>query len=208
MRCDQTQTLLFDYVDDRLADQVRMEVGDHLETCSNCQSDYQGILDLQAQANVWHDLPVPKWQPPAIPGRSLFDNFQQWFPSLASAAALLGVLAIYVGQPASAPVPALDPVAATDYAGRGVPVAYGSGGDYSANPELESLMLDNRSQRQAELRALVRLLRLEMDRRSEETEESLRYVIAHQLQGQREIDDLYDRLQQINYKGPGNRGQM
>ena len=90
MRCDQTQTLLFDYVDDRLADQVRMEVGDHLETCSDCHSDYQGILDLQAQANVWHELPVPKWQPPAIPARSLFGNFQQWFPSLASAAAPSG----------------------------------------------------------------------------------------------------------------------
>ncbi len=208
MRCDQTQTLLFDYVDDRLADQVRMEVGDHLETCSDCHSDYQGILDLQAQANVWHELPVPKWQPPAIPARSLFGNFQQWFPSLASAAALLAVLAIYVGQPATGPAPALNPVAETTYQNRGVPVGYPSSALYSTDPELESLMLDNRSQRQEELQALVRLMRLEMDRRSEETEESLRYVITGQLQGQRDIDDLYDRLQQINYQVPGNREQM
>ncbi len=208
MRCDQSQTLLFDYADDRLADQVRMEVGDHLETCSDCRSDYQGILDLQAQASVWHELPVPKWQPPGIPGRSFFDNFHQWFPSLASAAALLVVLTIYVGQPAGVPVPQRSSVAETGLQDRGTPVAYDSAAAYSANPELESLMLDNRSQRQEELQALVRLLRLEMDRRSEDTEESLRYVISHQLQGQRDIDDLYDRLKQVNYEVPGNREQM
>jgi hypothetical protein len=70
-------------------------------------------------------------------------------------------------------------------------------------------MLNNRMQRQEELQALVRLLRSEMDRCTEETEESLRYVIAHQIQEQREINDLYDRLQQINYErsANGSRGR-
>ena len=42
MHCDQAQSLLFDYVDDHLPDQVRLDVGDHLETCTDCQLDYQG----------------------------------------------------------------------------------------------------------------------------------------------------------------------
>jgi len=73
MHCDQAQSLLFDYVDDHLPDQVRLDVGDHLETCTDCQLDYQGILGLQSQARLWHDLPAPNWQPPAIPGRSLVE---------------------------------------------------------------------------------------------------------------------------------------
>ncbi len=60
----------------------------------------------------------------------------------------------------------------------------------------------NRTQRQQELEVLVRLLKGEMDRRSLETEESLRYVIAHQIQGQRELDDLYERVQKISYPAP------
>ena len=37
---------------------------------------------------------------------------------------------------------------------------------------------------------LSQLLKAEMDRRSLETEESLRYVIAHQVQEQAELDEL------------------
>ena len=44
----------------------------------------------------------------------------------------------------------------------------------------------------------MRLLKAEMDRRSLETAESLRYVITHQIQEQRELDDLSLRIRQIS----------
>jgi hypothetical protein len=206
MLCDQAQSLLFDYVDDHLPDQVRLDVGDHIETCTDCQADYQGILALQSQASLWHDLPAPQWQPPAMPGKSIFEAFQQWFPSLASAAALIAVAVLYIGQPSTdvtgtVPTPVsfpADSAGGNNFPPAGLPVVY------TGDNGLETIMLDNRMQRQEELQALVRLLRSEMDRRSEETEESLRYVIAHQIQGQREINDLYDRLLQINYERSAN----
>ncbi len=207
MHGDQAQSLLFDYVDDHLPHQVRLEVGDHIETCTDCQADYQGILALQSQASLWHELPAPSWQPPAIPGRSIFEAVQQWFPSLASAAALVAVAVLYIGQPSTDRTATVNPAVVSfptgnlggnDLGRSGLPVRY------STDSGFETFMLDNRMQRQEELQALVRLLRSEMDRRTDETEESLRYVIAHQIQGQREINDLYDRLQQINYERSAN----
>ena len=67
---------------------------------------------------------------------------------------------------------------------------------------LQSVLDSNRTQRQQDLEALARLLKGEMDRRSLETEESLRYVIAHQIQSQQELDDLYQRVQMISYPAP------
>ncbi len=47
-----------------------------------------------------------------------------------------------------------------------------------------------------------------MDRRNEETEASIRYVISHQIQGQREIDYLYQYIQKVGSTQPPAREQM
>ncbi|MDH3644532.1 MAG: zf-HC2 domain-containing protein [Gammaproteobacteria bacterium] len=193
MHCDQAETLMFDYVEDRLSHDMRMRVGDHLEGCASCQGLHNGILDMQAQARVWHDVAPPPWQLPRVHSRFDLSGMAQWFPSLASAVALILVITIYfqqpgqapLGQPALLPSPTPSPMANTD-----------------TQPVLEHLRASSRDQRQQEMEALVRLLKAEMDRRSLETEESLRYVIAHQIQGQRELDDLSRQVQQINYPVP------
>jgi hypothetical protein len=123
--------------------------------------------------------------------------WQQWFPSLASALALILVVGLYLKTPAAV----LPPAAAA-------PTGYSAGTTPAASPinaGRESVQASNRLERQQELQALVTLLRAEMDRRNEETEESLRYVIAHQIQGQREIDDLYQYIRKVSRSQTGSQ---
>ena len=51
-------------------------------------------------------------------------------------------------------------------------------------------MAANRAQREQELAALAATLKQEMDRRAFETEDSLRYLVTHQVQGERRLNDL------------------
>ena len=60
---------------------------------------------------------------------------------------------------------------------------------------VKSVMDGSRKQRQEELQALLKMLKAEMDRRSIETEESLRFVITNQLHGQEELDELYKQVE-------------
>lgn len=191
MRCEQARAHLFEHADEALPEHLRSAVSAHLEGCPVCREDYESIVELTLRASVWHDVPAPRWQPPVVGARLGLESFRQWFPSVASALALLLVVGLYLRPPApeGAAAPRA-PVAGT------LPVQAGSALPVSAS--VESLLTSNRLERQQELQALVQLLRAEMDRRSEETEESLRYVIAHQLQGQREIDDLYQYVRKVS----------
>ncbi len=205
MQCEETRALLFDYADDRLPEQTRAAVGEHLDTCTICQVDYQGVVDLARQAEVWHDVPAPRWQPPTVARPLDWSGFRQWFPSLASAAALVLALTVYLDRPA-ATAPAGDDRGFAQ-ALPGLP-APGGATAVPASTSVETLLLNSRLERQQELQALVQLLRAEMDRRNEETQESLRYVIAHQLQGQQEIDDLYQYIRKIGFDGAGSGDRM
>jgi hypothetical protein len=190
MRCEDARTQLFDYVDDTLDGYESAKLADHLESCTSCRSDFEAINDLALQATVWHDLAAPRWQPPRVTRQFNFGGFLQWFPSLASALALILVVGVYLRQP--------DPVAPVSNAQ--IPTL--PGGSFApANASFDAAFSSNRMERQQELQALVQILRTEMDRRNEETEESLRYVIAHQIQGQREIDDLYQYIRKVSLDG-------
>ncbi|TDJ33592.1 MAG: hypothetical protein E2O61_12050 [Gammaproteobacteria bacterium] len=193
MHCEHVQSLLFEYADGLLAQDTRGEVSEHLTTCPHCSADYASILEMESQARVWHDLPAPAWQVPKIPSRLDFSQFTQWFPSLASAAALVLVGALYFKDPGSEPKLALPPASAP------LSTELVSLQDLEQRNLMQTALDTNRAQRQQELEALVRLLKGEMDRRSLETEESLRYVIRYQLQSQRDLDDLYERMQKISY---------
>ncbi len=207
MRCEQARAQLFEYADDSLPDAQRAAIAEHLEGCAGCRADYEGIVDLTLKAAVWHDVPAPRWQPPRVGTGVSLAAFQQWFPTLASAAALILVAGIYLRGPAQAPGAATAPPGLTAQlpAEVSAPMA---GAAVPARASIDALMSSNRLERQQELQALVQLLRAEMDRRSEETEESLRYVIAHQIQGQREIDDLYQYIRKVSAAGSLPSGQQ
>jgi len=190
MRCEDARTQLFDYVDDTLDGYQSAKLADHLESCSSCRGDFEAINDLALQATVWHDLAVPRWQPPRMASQFSFGGFQHWFPSLASALALILVVGMYLRPPAPV-APVANAEAPTLPSSAFTP----------ANASFDAAFTSNRMERQQELQALVQILRAEMDQRNEETEESLRYVIAHQIQGQREIDDLYQYIRKVSLDG-------
>ncbi|MDE0008997.1 MAG: hypothetical protein OXS50_12035, partial [Gammaproteobacteria bacterium] len=67
---------------------------------------------------------------------------------------------------------------------------------------VQAVMVANEDRRQRELDALARLLKAEMDRQALETDQSLRYVVAHQLKEQERVDQLAMQLQQIGWEPP------
>ena len=188
MLCEHANPLLVEYAERELPPGELLEVEEHLAGCGKCQTDFAAIAEWRNMASAWHDETPPAWQPVKMPGTDYLESFRQWFPTFASAAALAMVAIIYIQAPdqeGSLPQ------------GQAVPT------DYSSLPPLpqatqaamvESVMEGSREQRQEELQALLRILKAEMDRRSLQTEESMRYIISNQIQGQQELDDLYSQL--------------
>ena len=66
---------------------------------------------------------------------------------------------------------------------------------------VDSVLESSREQRQEEMNALLKHLTAEMNRRSIETGESMRFLISSQIQGQQEMDELYQRLEALLAEG-------
>ena len=190
MHCDQANELLVELASDELDVALRNEVQTHLDGCETCQQEYAGIVQWAKLANNWQEEMPPTWRAPQMAGQSFADTFRQWFPSFASAAALAMVGLIYFQPPApSGVLPQGQPAGAAQY--QDLPVLPQA----TQAAMVESVMEGSRAQRKEELQALLKILKAEMDRRSIETEESLRYIISHQIQGQQELDDLYTQVE-------------
>ena len=191
MLCEHANPLLIDYAQKSLNDSLAVEIETHLETCTACQSDYEAINMLSNMAENWHDEAVPHWQPVPITNHNWLDNFRLWFPTAASTAALAVATMIFVQMPQNNGT---------------LPASSQPAGNYQALPELpqatqaamvERVMEGSREQRQEELQILLQYLKAEMDRRTIETEDSLRFVITNQLQGQQELDELYRQVKDL-----------
>jgi hypothetical protein len=192
MLCEHANPQLVDFAAQELSSAIHAEVEQHLVSCETCQSDYAAIVEWRTMASNWHDEVVPDWKPMAVPGRDLFENFRQWFPTAISTAALAMATLIFVQTPQTdlGTLPTSQPQAVNFEALPPLPQAQQAA-------MVQSVMEGSREQRQGELQALLKILKAEMDRRSIETEESLRYVISHQLQGQEEMDELYRQVETI-----------
>ena len=196
MLCEHANPFLVEYAERELPPGRLLEIEEHLTDCERCQADLAAITEWRTMAANWHDEMPPAWQPVKMPGRDYLESFRQWFPTFASAAALAMVAIVYIQPPA----------ASNGTLPQGQPLAT----DYSSLPPLpqatqaamvESVMEGSREQRQEELQALLQILKAEMDRRSIETEESMRYIISHQIQGQQELDDLYRQVEELMASG-------
>jgi anti-sigma factor RsiW len=207
MHCEQAKSLLFDFADEQLPATVQQQLDAHLQQCADCQTALAGIVELQTQANAWHEVAVPAWQAPRIESRFDLRLFTQWFPTLASCAALIMVTLLFLrtpdvassSSPAGAPDGAAPEVfpAETRAASLSAAAAFNDWASQwesrqNVNQTLltRSLLEASRLQRQQELEALARLIKAEMDRRSLETEDSLKYLITHQVRSQKEFDEL------------------
>ncbi len=195
MECNDIRDSLVDYVEDQLPEQQRQRISAHLETCESCQHDYQSAFTLARYAEIWHDEAPPVWQAPRIGGqRQTMAGFFRWFPTMASAAALMLVIAMYVEDRSASARQTVQPTVA---AMPSYPLQTQEAKAHEATL-VRNVLESSRSQRQRELEVLVKLLKAEMDRRSLETEESLRYLIAHQIEKEQELDELRSTIEQID----------
>jgi len=189
MLCEHANSQLVEYATRELPPDVHHEVEQHLASCETCQADYDAIAVWRTMASNWHDEVVPSWKPQPMPRRDIFENLRLWFPTAISTAALAMAALIFVQTPQSnGTLPAGQPSAANYESLPHLPQA-------TQAAMVQSVMDSSREQRQHELQALLKILKAEMDRRSIETEESLRFVISNQLQGQQELDELYRQVE-------------
>ena len=187
MLCEHANPQLIEFAAGELSSDSAAQVAAHVELCITCQSDLQAINQMQQMANNWQETVPPHWTPLPAPKRDLFEHLRLWFPTAASTAALVMASLLYLQTPDT----------------NGALPSQSNNIAYETLPPLpqatqaamvESVMQRSQAQRQEELQALLRILKAEMDRRSIETEESLRFVISSQLQGQRELDALYRQV--------------
>ncbi len=194
MRCEQANPLLIEYTTQELPSEQMTAIDAHVDECSTCQADLSAIAAWQAMAKTWHEESPPNWQPQPLftTGTGNFmEAFRTWFPTFASAAALVLVTVMFVNPPTLNGT---------------LPTSGTTPADYDDLPRLpkateaavvQSVLDSSRDERGAEIQALLKVLKAEMDKRSIETEESLRYIITHQIQGQQEVDELYQRVEAL-----------
>ncbi len=194
MHCEDARDALLDSLDGPPNEARAAALDAHLTGCADCRALQQDLNHMATRAAVWHELTPPAWNPLAAPRREApaagwLAVLQTWFAPTASALALLLALGVYWQAPASGTggvQPAAFPPDRAPAAGLRAVSADGGAGD--------DLLTTARAERQEALEALTALLKAEMDRRSLETEQSLKYIISHQIQSQRQLEAIRSRL--------------
>lgn len=205
MNCDDARSNLFELVEDAggLAPAEREALQAHVAGCPSCSADVEAIRTWRQHAQAWRDEPAPRWNRPRVE-RPAWRDWRGWFPVAASTAALaLAVIAV-VGPRAATEDEAPPPTVATydpelqrqlvDAALAQFREELDSRRDVDRSFVLQAVMEAARDQREEELTALAVFLKAEMDRRSLETEENLRYLITDQVRDRRRLEDLFQRV--------------
>ena len=215
--CEQCKEQLFDFVNSVLPPLEQQLVDQHLQHCDECNADLADIWNLQSKATSWRDERVPRWnrrefffEPSPWPMR------MQWAASFASVLVLILVLmearistvggltvdfaasdSRYVSQPEL-----MQQLASAQNLQRSEldsSVQKLTSQQITTNQLLLRTLLDaSRQERRKDLGNMLVLWEQAQDQRSMSTEESLRYLIASQIQDRREIEDLNDALIQVN----------
>lgn len=205
MNCDDARSNLFELVEDAggLAPAEREALQAHVAGCPSCSADIEAIRTWRQHAQAWQDEPTPRWNRPRIE-RPAWRDWRVWFPVAASTAALAIAVAAVVGPGGTgddgAPVPAVatyDPELQrqlVDAALAQFREELDGRREADRSLLLQAAMEAARDQREEELTALAVFLKAEMDRRSLETEENLRYLITDQVRDRRRLEDLFQRV--------------
>ncbi len=194
MLCEEANSQLVEYAEGALPPVEHTAVEKHLHACVTCQSDYATITDLQSMSINWDDEQPPAWQIPELqhenPATDWLNGFRNWFPTFASATALVFVSVMYLtSSDTNGTLPSGQQVA-----------------DLGTLPELpqaqqaafvDTVLQTSREQRQEEFSALLEYITAEMNRRSIETEDSMRFILSSQIEGQKELDQLYQQIENL-----------
>ena len=213
MLCEHANAQLVEFASNELSATLRIEVEQHLAGCEICQADFSAIKSMQSMAENWHDETPPLWQPtPAKTswlnfGHDFLDNFRLWFPTFASATALVLVAVVFVQQ-SGAPAGLL-PNTSTAQHRLPKPTAITSSKPKHHRQHLcKACWTALKNKRASEIQALLTVLKAEMDKRSIATEASMRYIITHQIQGQQEVDELYRQVEALMTQDKLSAGGM
>ncbi len=216
MNCDDMRRKLFDLVEEEdggqslLTPAERTQVLDHVSGCADCTADAASIREWRERADAWVDMPPPRWPRPAIERPALWRDWRQWFPIAASATALaLAATSMFNAQtPAGVALPN-ETVANEAVAARSREMVNAELAQWRQEFEtqsaadrsrlIEAMMAAGRAQREQELAALAATLKREMDRRAFETEDSLRFIVSHQVNGERRLNDLVQFVGGLDY---------
>ena len=205
MNCEEARSNLFELVEDAggLAPGEREALQAHVAGCPSCSADVEAIRTWRQHAQAWQDEPTPRWSRPRIE-RPAWRDWRGWFPVAASTAALaLAVIAVVGPRTATedeAPPPAVaahDPELQrqlVDAALAQFREELDGRREADRSFVLQAVMEAARDQREEELTALAVFLKAEMDRRSLQTDESLRYLITDQVRDRRRLEDLFQRV--------------
>lgn len=206
MNCEEARSSLFELVEDpgALPPAEHEALRAHVAECPSCTADVEAIRTWRQHAQAWQDEPAPRWNRPRIE-RPAWRDWRVWFPVAASTAALAIAVAAVVGPQdgigndgGSAPaVATYDPELQrqlVDAALAQFREELDGRREADRSMLLQAAMEAARDQREEELTALAVFLKAEMDRRSLETEENLRYLITDQVRDRRRLEDLFQRV--------------
>jgi hypothetical protein len=215
--CEQCKEQLFDFVDGNLPPLEQQIVDQHLQHCESCNLELGNIWNLQSRASHWSDKRVPRWnkkqfffEPSPWPMR------MQWVTSFASVFVLILVLtearistvdgltvdfagrdALYVSQ--SDLTEQITRAQLQQQAELDTSVQKLTGQQITTNQLLLRTVLDtSRQERREDLGNMLVLWEEAQDQRAMSTEDSLRFLIASQVQDRREIQDLNEALETNN----------
>lgn len=208
MNCDDARSNLFELVEDAggLAPAEREALQAHVAGCPSCSADVEAIRTWRQHAQAWQDEPAPRWNRPRIerPAWRDWRDWRGWFPVAASTAALALAVVAVVGPRAVTDDEAPAPTVATydpelqrqlvDAALAQFRQELDSRRETDRSFVLQAVLDAARDQREEELTALAVFLKAEMDRRSLETDENLRYLITDQVRDRRRLEDLFQRV--------------
>ena len=206
MNCDEARSSLFEWVEDEagIPAAERGALRAHVEGCPSCTADVEAIQAMRRHADAWRDEPMPRWQRPRVE-RPGWRDWRVWFPVAASTAAFaLAAVAVVAPWAASGPHEAPAPTVAgydpalqrqlVDAAVDRFRDEFERRREVDRALLLQAAMEAARNQREEELTTLAAFLKAEMDRRSLETDESLRYLITDQARDRRRLEDLFQRV--------------
>ena len=215
--CEQCKEQLFDFVDGNLPPLEQQIVDQHLQYCESCNLELGNIWNLQSRVSHWSDERVPRWnkkqfffEPSPWPMR------MQWVTSFASVFVLILVLtearistvdgltvdfagneARYVSQ--TELTERITQVQSQQQAELDTSVQRLTGQQITTNQLLLRTVLDtSRQERREDMGNMLVLWEEAQDQRAMSTEESLRFLIASQVQDRREIQDLNEVLETNN----------
>jgi len=196
MLCEHANAQLVEYAAHELPADISLQVAEHVRTCTTCQADLDSINTLQQMSEQWQAETPPAWAASAPVadrgyGGGWLAGFRLWFPTLASSSALVLAAVLFFQQPGTQGVLPSEPGSVNYDNLPPLPQAA------SQAALVQSVLESSQEQRAKEIQALLKVLKAEMDKRSIQTEESLRYIITHQMQGQQELDELYRQVEKL-----------